>query len=648
MKLKKWKAIFATLTTALAISAVGGWLATPLKAGAVTSFNKETLAIDYETVSTQQIGGISVTFGMDSGASVRISSDETKRGIRFSSYIVKADYDQVIAANGSIGTIIAPKQLLIDGELTHEVSDYVDIPADNYRLVEEDKLLRFNGVLKVLQQNYGLEFSARAYVKIGDEYVYSAYEESDNCRSVKNVALDAIANEDYGANAETGKTQLSGYLGENITVEDVKVISLDETRKFGYLEGETRSLPVAHKENYIFDGWVDEAGNKVDSVNSETTVTELTSAWKNVMPDGVIENFNDKASSLKRYCVGTGAYPVAPSLADKTEWLETKELGGVTKSGVLHVTLAYGHYLTAQFTRTAEELEALGVRSITFTMGWTATSSTTGNSLRFSGDNAETGDTPKYAGSNNLNSGAWETVTITIDELNAYKRFGGNAWNTLGSDGANKNWLIRCAYYSTTVELYIDEITCIVNRTVPEGYLEDFGESLSTQYVYVGSENGSVKNKAGEWLESYTVGSDTRQGVLKVEITTNTAKGSPALWLQFSYTEAELEALNIESITITLAAKNEDGSNWMSLFSSATSGDTQTSHGYNDWGTSWREITIPVSTLKTFARFKNADGSMNWKALSNEGTGAWLLRSGLATVTTLYIDSITYTVATAE
>ncbi len=177
------------------------------------------------------------------------------------------------------------------------------------------------------------------------------------------------------------------------------------------------------------------------------------------MPAGTLENFSNEYFSLQRYCVGTGAYPVAPSLADKTEWLETKELGGITKSGVLHVTLAYGQYLTAQFTRTMEELEALGVKSISFTMGWTATSSTTGNSLRFSDDNTETGDTPKYAGSNKLNSGAWETVTITLDELNAYKRFGGNAWNTLASDGANKNWLIRCAYYSTTVELYIDEIT---------------------------------------------------------------------------------------------------------------------------------------------------------------------------------------------
>ena len=149
------------------------------------------------------------------------------------------------------------------------------------------------------------------------------------------------------------------------------------------------------------------------------------------------------------------------------------------------------------------------------------------------------------------------------------------------------------------------------------------------------------------WLESYTVGSDTRQGVLKVDITSNTAKGSPALWLQFSYTEAQLKALNIESVTITFAAKNEDGSSWISLFSSATSDDTQTSHGYNDGGTSWKSITIPVSTLKTHARFKNEDGSMNWKALSNEGTGAWLLRTAGYTVATLYIDSITYNVASA-
>ncbi len=171
------------------------------------------------------------------------------------------------------------------------------------------------------------------------------------------------------------------------------------------------------------------------------------------MPDGVLENFSNEYYSLQRNCVGTGEYLVAPSLAGKTEWLETYTIGEDTRNGVLHVTLGYGQYWTAQFTRTAEELAALGVQSISFKMAWTSESTTTGNSLRFS----DTGDVGKYAGSNKLNSTEWETVTITLEELNAFARFGGNAWESLGSDGA-KNWFIRCAYASTTVELYIDEI----------------------------------------------------------------------------------------------------------------------------------------------------------------------------------------------
>ena len=177
--------------------------------------------------------------GLINGASVRLSSPT---GIRFTA-ILGADYLNSFDGDVSFGIIIAPTDYVQKaGEFTVEALaalgydvTHKEIKADKY--VNEDPAsdgyYEFTGVLAPIQEgNYERAFSARAYVKVGNTYYYSEYDESLNSRSIAVVAERAyndlavgksedypymVVEDVYTPYSASQRNTLLGFLGKTAT-----------------------------------------------------------------------------------------------------------------------------------------------------------------------------------------------------------------------------------------------------------------------------------------------------------------------------------------------------------------------------------------------------------------------------------------------
>ena len=151
------------------------------------------------TVAPANIFGIN----MMSGAAVRMANPT---GLRFTA-MLGADYLNALvgdATDYSYGIIIAPTDYVAEANgvftvealkaLSYEVA-YKEIKAENLQNdPTADGCYVFTGTLvNVQKENYNRDFSAIAYVKVGDTYYYSNYNEADNARNIAEVASNACA-----------------------------------------------------------------------------------------------------------------------------------------------------------------------------------------------------------------------------------------------------------------------------------------------------------------------------------------------------------------------------------------------------------------------------------------------------------------------
>ena len=149
------------------------------------------------TVAPANIFGIN----MVSGAAVRMANPT---GLRFTA-MLGADYLNALvgdATDYSFGIIIAPTDYIAEANgvftvealkaLSYEVA-YKEIKAEKLQNdPTADGCYVFTGTLVNVQEaNYNRDFSAIAYVKVGDTYYYSSYNEADNSRNIAEVAESA-------------------------------------------------------------------------------------------------------------------------------------------------------------------------------------------------------------------------------------------------------------------------------------------------------------------------------------------------------------------------------------------------------------------------------------------------------------------------
>ncbi len=632
MKIKKWKVLLATLTAVFAFSTVGNAFAASLTGKTsftpteqVTAVAEQTSGIDPATLPVQTIDGKTVRMEMQFGASLRLSEEDSDRGMRFSTYVKTEDYDAIIDAGGSFGTIIVPKDGLAENqEITHEIGvadeTYLDIPATNVTKDATTGLTRFNGVIsKIKIANYDREFCARSYVKVGDEYVYSAYDENAHCRKVCNVALDAVADgtEDKG-------DSLKAYIG-GTDISAVKTFTLPEYGTIGYLDGTARDLPSPSKDGKQFSGWIDSTtGSKITTLQDARIAWNLTAEWADVLVD-----FND-ADSLSH--VKYSGFTTVPP-----EYLASFQ--GATGVVKAHTSDKYSMYgqskLQINTEKTEDELKALlsagdfayvnvrvyipGAENATYTIG--------SHNYRFA----------------TVNANEWVDIQITkkvMEASNSYwMNFGANTARGIdrfainhkkdgGTAGTDYLFYVYLPYENGVqdekigVDVYVDSITCVKKSqgSMPKGVLENFDTAESASRFSIQNASATVAGTQPSWQDSY----NGREGVLKV----TTASGY-YLYANFTRTAAQLEALGITKIKINYCT-------------SATSPDCLRTYVLNvdsshntPPSTTWTTDTLTIEQLKAYQRFSGSISS-----LGAGEAGNWLYR--LTGSITLYIDSIEY------
>lgn len=164
---------------------------------------------------------------MEEGASVRYKEQgdaEDLSGLRFSAYVEEAYTSE--NATAEYGMLLIPEKMLGDEELTVATVGAVNKKSEVWRAVS-DKVgyKKFSTVLYAIPEtDYGTVVAVRAYIKDGDEYVYSS---ETILRSVGQVASYALAEGDIK------ESELLAYVDgalENLTVTETEVKLLtDET-----------------------------------------------------------------------------------------------------------------------------------------------------------------------------------------------------------------------------------------------------------------------------------------------------------------------------------------------------------------------------------------------------------------------------------
>ena len=166
---------------------------------------------------------------MQNGAAVCVSDDFS--GIRWTTTINFDQYRVLCGAGKTItfGTLVMPtSQLGDDGVLTEADVNAVDIVAnvdvnnlandtEYYSIINYDKLAeQFTDAAtkeESLQKAYGLELTARSYVKVNDTYYFTDMTGISTSRSARQVALAAELAGEWTDEQEAKALKAAGYYG---------------------------------------------------------------------------------------------------------------------------------------------------------------------------------------------------------------------------------------------------------------------------------------------------------------------------------------------------------------------------------------------------------------------------------------------------
>lgn len=179
---------------------INGSLPTGIDMQSGVHFNTADTSV---TVYGDGEGGLaSELISMRGGASVRL--DPAKSGIRFTSDIsermkglaetfgdkMTVEYGTLTVRKDKLSNTAFTVKDMTENTVTYaecKAADGMDENGSTYRAA----------IIGITEDGYGSELCARSYVKltVGEKcfYLYSYYSETDNCRSIKNVAAAALA-----------------------------------------------------------------------------------------------------------------------------------------------------------------------------------------------------------------------------------------------------------------------------------------------------------------------------------------------------------------------------------------------------------------------------------------------------------------------
>lgn len=158
---------------------------------------------------------------MVEGASIRFA--EGSNGLRFVATFTKSQFNSIESkGNATFGMIIVPVEYLVALEsfsidaLNEKYGEngYLNIVCtDGNGLVKytDGSAILQAAIVNIKADNYDTEFAAVAYVCVKGKYYYSAFDQSINSASVKDVATAALADTE-AAYTDEQKAVLNGYV----------------------------------------------------------------------------------------------------------------------------------------------------------------------------------------------------------------------------------------------------------------------------------------------------------------------------------------------------------------------------------------------------------------------------------------------------
>lgn len=206
---------------------------------------------EYDILQDDTLTAVFTDFALSDGASIRL---ETPYGIRFFSNMAMSEYNAlsiyVPKTDFSVGIIVTPTDLIVDGAFTHadcgsssDFKDFKNLTAydkaeEQLTGIYDSKYLYYTGMYIDISEEYmARAFSARAYLEIryadgSADYVYSDYDQERNSRSPYAVAL---------ACKENGET---GSIVDEYITKTANLTLTDTTKQTWSMEEEVRSVCV--------------------------------------------------------------------------------------------------------------------------------------------------------------------------------------------------------------------------------------------------------------------------------------------------------------------------------------------------------------------------------------------------------------------
>ena len=302
--------VFTAPDAPTSVNAFGGWQVTD-------GGNTTLLAPGQKYVMSGDIvcEALVLDYEMLNGASIRTT--EGSSGIRFMAKLDRAQYDTLTSAGVKIEPhmVIVPTAYYektygyhtVEALKTAGYTNIIDIKAGDWYSVTSRDYYYTGSVSNILPENYMLEYSGIAYLKItypnGTECtVYTDYSEENNSRSVYRVAHAAYNDRTTVANA-------SGY-DTPVTYNGTQTYSPYDSSKLSVIKGFADKVIMLESDydNVVKAGDFYDAPYTVKSTyNSKTYKYDITvtpaSGWSIDKAYGVV--MNGKALAKDEYTFGT-------------------------------------------------------------------------------------------------------------------------------------------------------------------------------------------------------------------------------------------------------------------------------------------------------------------------------------------------------
>ena len=210
------------------------------------------------------------------GGSVRVVDDEHGTGIRFHVMMSENDYAENVKGGVITGTLILPKSLLANGELTLNNANALNIETtDVWEKTTYNDAAYMQSIAYVYNipaENYGSDLYARGYVKSGNKITYT---ELSAPMSMSWVAKDEYNDTNSLLTAEQKKTLKETYIDFSVSYHIDDEESVNDVISYGEKLTKPQD-PV--KDGYRFKGWFDKSGNNEWDFNNNS-VSGITNLY---------------------------------------------------------------------------------------------------------------------------------------------------------------------------------------------------------------------------------------------------------------------------------------------------------------------------------------------------------------------------------